>query len=653
MDSFYGGRQGKPFIIVKTFNTVSEMTDLFNTGAAYTEVNYGEYVLINTKDSRNLENGRLYRRGLAGAEYIGKIVGPEGFPPQLTLDDYADIKNELPENGHSHLYKEGEYLPSQDEEGNLVSGKTHNSIKWRINSARILTKRNINNHIIITNEDGSFNHLEDDNGNIVEATSEEEKVEYTSAYETTVYVGFQVPYPFFESEASSISPYDNRKKDDNENLIGIDYVDLVNQETVPLEDGSVNPFHHKFTFKIPHGVRGDSIANVRALTSAFVQYNLPIAGRYSALPEEIQESFIKGGITYNYKYVFEGGGEGTENLMVRLSLGVLYRARLAGASNLSLESDVLIEKISPTYIIMRTQNSIEASYAPYYIEVNAQEVGNIPEDYIEGQQILVGDIYNYDFSAEGSYATYFLSYFNDLDYIDISEIGVVSIHYTAQDKHELEQKVKWINSLNLSEDGIVTINYNTAETQSLNQPLTWITEATLEDYNLKVALNRPVSWAKDKDGNQVSTPQDFTYLGNVRNDVGVYIELTLTEGEIISQGIAEQETYLNETYPNGIVNGFGGRLIAIGGSDSNKRLYAFTFKDTENVAGWHYIGTVLSGSVDVIGADVGAPNLVAGQVAFVAHAAPVRANSAAATMTTDELEDDPYATLIGEGVSNE
>ena len=155
MESFYGGRQGASFIIVKHFDgidipenteykngwfakdnenyfivpliertgnnysdysywgaiprdgvtTVTSKTGVTSTpltiayaegmkqcfakgGASTSEVNYGEYVIIDTisdlGEYDNPDNGKIFRRGmnydneLAGAEFIGQITGPKG-----------------------------------------------------------------------------------------------------------------------------------------------------------------------------------------------------------------------------------------------------------------------------------------------------------------------------------------------------------------------------------------------------------------------------------------------------------------------------------------------------------------------------------------------------------------------------------------------
>lgn len=131
MNSFYGGKQGRTYHIVARYDSVSDMVKAFKNGGAYTEVNYGQYVLIDTVLNRNnrseRENGLLYRRGFnyiqdyvipptktenqtdqdfykrwrqwvqhpgGGAIYIGQIVGPEGRTPEVSLEDWETFLNQ-------------------------------------------------------------------------------------------------------------------------------------------------------------------------------------------------------------------------------------------------------------------------------------------------------------------------------------------------------------------------------------------------------------------------------------------------------------------------------------------------------------------------------------------------------------------------------
>ena len=83
-NSFYGGRQGASFAIVRGFSTIEEMVENFKKGIEYKEVNYGEYVMISAPDKNALDNGKIYRRNydytndMGGAFYIGQLAGAKG-----------------------------------------------------------------------------------------------------------------------------------------------------------------------------------------------------------------------------------------------------------------------------------------------------------------------------------------------------------------------------------------------------------------------------------------------------------------------------------------------------------------------------------------------------------------------------------------------
>ena len=129
--SFYGGRKGASFVIVKNYPDIPTMTQDFAQGNALIEVGFDEYVLINTYNKNHPDNGKIFKRGYdynsdrtiegyraynqsnqeiingtpeqykkatykyedpengddpieaCGAIYIGTIVGPAGLSPHL------------------------------------------------------------------------------------------------------------------------------------------------------------------------------------------------------------------------------------------------------------------------------------------------------------------------------------------------------------------------------------------------------------------------------------------------------------------------------------------------------------------------------------------------------------------------------------------
>lgn len=138
MSSFYGGKQGRTYHIVQRYDSVADMVNAFSGGGAYTDANYGQYVIIDTVltqgRSASRENGLLYRRGFdyndsgygeqpvktasmtdeefyqewkkwvqnpgAGAIYVGQIVGPEGRTPELEIEPWQTFVTQQANDGN-------------------------------------------------------------------------------------------------------------------------------------------------------------------------------------------------------------------------------------------------------------------------------------------------------------------------------------------------------------------------------------------------------------------------------------------------------------------------------------------------------------------------------------------------------------------------
>ena len=149
MYSFYGGRPGSAFVIARTFESISSMKNAFAQGANYSDVHYDEYVLINTKDRNDKDNGKIFRRGyntdnqLGGAEYIGTISGPPGASPMLIPTSYVHIADDSsPQKPTAIIYDEDssqEIHPA----GFRYAGPIHGETEEQTNQLIIA---NINNY---------------------------------------------------------------------------------------------------------------------------------------------------------------------------------------------------------------------------------------------------------------------------------------------------------------------------------------------------------------------------------------------------------------------------------------------------------------------------------------------------------------------------
>ena len=125
-NSFYGGRRGASFVIIKSYKSIADMVAAFQQGGAYKVVNYDEYVLIDTENKNDKDNGKIYRRGyeynnsMGGADYIGQIVGPAGMAPHTEMHTIEEVEQIAERDGFEYRKGSGSY----DVQGNnLIPGK--------------------------------------------------------------------------------------------------------------------------------------------------------------------------------------------------------------------------------------------------------------------------------------------------------------------------------------------------------------------------------------------------------------------------------------------------------------------------------------------------------------------------------------------------
>lgn len=222
------------------------MRQCFEKGGDTTDiVNYGEYVIIDTVNKDNPDNGKIFRRGmnfdydsvtnpLAGAEYIGQIVGPKGSTAEIDVKTYAEVINLVP-------HQEREYNPLN---GSLVPGVDENRV-------------NFNDTIQY-----AWSTVRDENGNV-----------------TYYKIGFKIPYLIPEIGGTYREPYYTQEdydlgRIDNANLIGtaIRYTDNFNlfvdngentDDRVPDHGDTGHPYYRKWKINIPKGIKGDSLSELK------------------------------------------------------------------------------------------------------------------------------------------------------------------------------------------------------------------------------------------------------------------------------------------------------------------------------------------------------------------------------------------------------
>ena len=312
--SFYGGKEGRTYNLVAHYDSVADMTTLFSQGGSYTDVNYNEYVIIDTiindNNKTSPENGLLYRRGLnyteevktapnindekyheiktvivdqetttieefkqevyeadfknyikapgGGAIYVGQIVGPTGDSPSIELLNWSDFINKTSDDEITVLEKT-DFIP------NRPSGKEQNHAQY------------------------GYCNIADSNGNIIGA-----------------YLSFDFPYTVFEVSAESVSPYGpiiidveelpenpvrgiyyryneevytwklNSDTSEIEWIIATDLYNAYYDEQTKTwsydslisekEESKENVYYFSHDIKIPTGIKGDDITDLSIIT---------------------------------------------------------------------------------------------------------------------------------------------------------------------------------------------------------------------------------------------------------------------------------------------------------------------------------------------------------------------------------------------------
>ena len=216
--SFYGGRQGIPFKIVGSYKSIDEMTTAFANDPEGVEVGYGDYVLINTEEAlRNTDNGKLFQRTLNpnNPKYVGRIIGPAGYSPNVYFGDYDELVEEFnPEGTDTIKFSSATSATSEDSKQIILIPGT---------PTKVSEGEKVSEISAILKSERKFN--------------EENKTE-----ETEVTIGLQIPYHNLNIEARvGEDPYAEEG--------------LISRSEDETESG---PFYSKWTLTVPKGVKGDS-----------------------------------------------------------------------------------------------------------------------------------------------------------------------------------------------------------------------------------------------------------------------------------------------------------------------------------------------------------------------------------------------------------
>lgn len=489
MSSYYGGKPGGAFIIVKSFTSIEDMATAFAKGPGYTDVNFDEYVLINTVNKNNPENGQIFRRGLdyktkdkiknyketvttngkvydetsvvsGGAIYIGTIVGPSGRAPLFNLGQYEELskpgevaEKTLTDLGltYSEILQDTEILEvlntsypnglniygdNLSREYNCVkimvgeeyryyycdnflwSGNNNFSAGWyRVETAPSAGQDSysIDNESLVPGVTYDGYEIDETGRKHLKPVHYQDTIDwrYVSVInenlsESTAFVGFRFGTPVIEFEAEAETAYYNRNDaGDSLDYDNINLVAPVSTDTVDEQGNSVkHPYYSKWNIKVPKGIKGDCISNIRVI---------PASAELTMLVLD-----DNGNLVYN---------EERTKLLV----------------------------------------------APYGDE----------DDIANNRMVIVADYTNYDRVPEGDTGTIFLGDYNMIDEVDFTKEGTLTICYSHNDTEEYPELITWLTGLTLNKETgewVTTFNNQTQDNaKDTTQRLTWVKKIEISD----------------------------------------------------------------------------------------------------------------------------------------------------------------------------
>ena len=262
LESFYGGKQGVSPVVKARFKYVdtndpaylrqidngfsadslkSEVMDACFADVSYEDVWYGQLAIIDTTNKRNPNNGKLFRRvlprteseveegGTLHGEYIGRIVGPSEGYPKIRFGSINNITNQIEKDGNgSTPDKTVEYnFPTKN---GIIDTDNFDEV-----DPAVLEANKENNQLISGLNKNSIHYSWVNVRNNIDGEDQE----------SYVYLGFQIPYTYFDFNFNAIDWKNDSLSHNWDNKTA-------------YEDGS-QPFYQKRTFGIPRGVKGNGV----------------------------------------------------------------------------------------------------------------------------------------------------------------------------------------------------------------------------------------------------------------------------------------------------------------------------------------------------------------------------------------------------------
>ena len=522
MDSFYGGKSSLSFVLKGRFDSITDMVQAFKRGDSYRDVWYNEFCIIDTPNKNDVDNGKIYQRGLdytnnmGGSLYKGQIVGPMSGTPFMQMNTIQEVKNRsiksIPEDWE-RVYPTGY---DTDDKGHVIGYKT--TLDAGEENKPIATfpfsKAHDTSLVPGKDEDGTF---------VDEITWTWCNIRMPDGNKSSwYYVGFTIPYMVVEYDTHAVSQY---------NSAGNYQADTT---TVERTDDRTHPFFTSWDFGIPKGIKGDAIRNLRVIT--------PTSGDTIYAPSAITVD--------------------TETGLV--SLGV---AGYAGqAEDIAAGRKILVFDMyyydgqinpDPVMIYVGDFNKID--------NITLADDGTLTVDFSHDNNTVFSRKIKWITSTTLSPDTgvFIVNYNNGdpaftatLDWIKsitLDDDGTIHYHHTANNVDETHNNViKWVTSVELNPTtGLFTMNFNYGS--PLTRQLDWSDDIYIDEVTGKITLHH-VNAAIGEDG-EVTLPAKLKLITSADvSSNGVVTLYTNTGNSIKLKQQGSDEDYHIKIIENVLLN---------------------------------------------------------------------------------------------------
>ena len=575
MYSFYGGKQGRTYKITGHFDSIYDMVQAFQNGGSYTDVNYDEYVIIDTilrkNEKNNAENGILYRRGYDFSQ--------EFNPEEVTLDDNHTLSpNQLTETEVT-LYA-NEYNVEYAY-GDLTSGSI--SVQRRVPKYYNFSYKILQNNtaeIIINNDDFNTEAWNDDWASFV-----------THPGGGAIYVG-QIVGPEGDSPAVELIDWDDLREYINEGEGNAEHIRGTFEVTPKpgydwdrrATDGyDANGFHDGIQYG--YCTLRDDQGNV---TGAYLAFDIPYTvfrfdgssvSPYGEDDADYQATYNSVTQEWTYSGLITEDDDSIDHPYYKhFNISIPKGIHGRDIDNLSVDTYTASggDYLTYQYKDYNSNGTPTASekilLAPYKVISNISAVRR-SDRYTYNNTT---SIYNYPYQLAIQYT------YGNPSFIEYNTIERVWMQAEDNDNLLAEHIYIRLSNGNLIDAGILKRITHVAKDLNDDKYYTYYNDNTKTELPIaeidKVAFNGDLFLIRFKNVEEADVSQTYEYQGENWINLG-----TVVKGNHVLTNFASIED-LEETYPNGLgvdaaTEGRAGWVVTVGPDTNNAyTLYAFDYR---------------------------------------------------------------------------